>query len=604
MLKYLQRYKNQYEDELNFDLMNKSADDPLVTYIEDSIRSLEIAPPIKIMKFEYTEDESKIDINRYIFKREKRARQKDKVDYKMISDNRCGSLSVWIQITLPVKDPKTKQVQIHQKMVKKSILVPLQDDDGSYYVKGRKYTLIYQLVEKSTYTGNQTVTLKSLMPIKIKRESELSDGWTTKYNFMDVVTSNDGGVMKKVEVGKEDVDSKMYKLPVYNLFMFNKEVPVILFYLANGVEWALDFLGVGNIMSFEPNTDSRQEGEIWFPISSKCFIRVKDKELFTKYTYIQGIVGSILSITSNRFTPDQVYDTDIWIKKLGNGNHTKGFDMLTFFNRLLDETTKKILRLDSYHKRDVYHLIRWMLMNFNELRLKDNMNLYNKRIRCNEYISALLTMEFSKRLNRVIAMGSKATIDNYKEIFKFPGDILLQAMHTSGILRFDDNLNDMDFFSKFKVTFKGPHALGNKNDKRVSIKARGIHPSYMKNFDVLVCGNSDPGRSALLSPWCDIDGFYFDHSTETDNFLYEFHNDMERKEKESGKNNDVIQVNSKDKKRYFEVLNKLADINSDIKVFGISNEDNVVVEDFEDIDAKRLAASNPAQKKEKEKAST
>ena len=69
------------------------------------------------------------------------------------------------------------------------------------------------------------------------------------------------------------------------------------------------------------------------------------------------------------------------------------------------------------------------MQNFNELRLKDNCDLGTKRLRCNEYISSLLTKEFSKRLNRIISLGEKATIDNIREIFRFPGDILLQKMH-------------------------------------------------------------------------------------------------------------------------------------------------------------------------------
>ena len=41
------------------------------------------------------------------------------------------------------------------------------------------------------------------------------------------------------------------------------------------------------------------------------------------------------------------------------------------------------------------------------------------------------------------------------KVFKFPGDILIQKMHSSGILRFDDSVNDMNFWSKFKYTSKG-----------------------------------------------------------------------------------------------------------------------------------------------------
>ena len=597
MLKYLPQYASKFEDELNIPLMNKEADEPLVEYIKDAWRSLEIAPPIKILKFEYTEEESKIDINKYIFKREKRKRKKDKCDYKFVQDSRCGSLSTWIQITLPIKNPKTNEIEVHQKVLKKNMLIPLADDDGYYYIKGKKYYLIYQLVEKSTYTGNQTVTLKSLMPIALSRVGFETEGYdisletvTSDLPIEEAMVNDDGAFAKKIDIIKEDVECVQYTLPVYNIFMFKKEMPVILFYLANGLEWALDFLGISRILSFESNMDDKKDNEIWFPISAKCYLRVKDRDIFLKYTYIQSVVGGILSVVSNRFTPQQIHDTSIWIKKLGNGNnYAKGLDMLTFFTRLLDETTKKILLLDDYHKKDIYSLIRWMMMNFNELRLKDNMNLYNKRIRCNEYISSLLTIEFSKRLNRVIAMGNKATMDNYKEIFKFPGEILLQKLHVSGVLRFDDVINDMNFFSKFKITSKGPHSLGNHDSNRISMKARGIHPSYLENFDILVCGSSDPGSTALLSPWGRIEGFHFDSTPEEDHFLFEFKQDMDDKEWEQDKISDEnkLIITSKTKERYFEVLNNMANINSNIKVYGTSkNDPTMILEGEEDVDSK------------------
>ena len=62
---------------------------------------------------------------------------------------------------------------------------------------------------------------------------------------------------------------------------------------------------------------------------------------------------------------------------------------------------------------------------YNELRLKDNMDLGNKRLRCNEYIAAELTKEFSKRTNRIMAMGDKVTMDDFKDMLKFPGEILI-----------------------------------------------------------------------------------------------------------------------------------------------------------------------------------
>ena len=95
-------------------------------------------------------------------------------------------------------------------------------------------------------------------------------------------------------------------------------------------------------------------------------------------------------------------------------------------------------------------------------------------------------------------------------------------MHSSGIMRYNDIINDMDFFSKFKYTIKGPHSLGNKNSNSISARYRGLHHSYIGHIDLTVCGNSDPGTSGVLSPWGKMDGLYFDGSPEPDNFRFEF----------------------------------------------------------------------------------
>jgi hypothetical protein len=161
MRKYLKEYVSDFERELNLPLINKSADKPLVEFIKDVWKSLEVVKNIKIVKFEYNENESELDINKFIFKREKKKKKKDRCDYKMVNDDRYGCLTVWIQITVEESE-NGAEPSIRQKLFKKQMLIPIQDEDGYYFIKGKRYYIIYQLVDKSTYTSSSTVTLKSL----------------------------------------------------------------------------------------------------------------------------------------------------------------------------------------------------------------------------------------------------------------------------------------------------------------------------------------------------------------------------------------------------------------------------------------------------------
>ena len=83
---------------------------------------------------------------------------------------------------------------------------------------------MYQLVDKSTYTSSSSVTLKSLMPIAVKRNSLKTDAFT----------------QNTTEV--KDTNGTEFLLPVYNVFVFKKEIPIMLFYLANGYDWGMYIL--------------------------------------------------------------------------------------------------------------------------------------------------------------------------------------------------------------------------------------------------------------------------------------------------------------------------------------------------------------------------
>ena len=139
----LKEYVNDWEQELNTDLMTKASDAPLVDYVIDAWKSLEVVKQLHFDRFEYTENESEIDINKHIFKREKGKRKKDKFDLKFVDDDRVGKLTVHFTITMLETDPSTGETTYQAYPIKKSMLIPLQDENGYYTIKGKKYYMLY-----------------------------------------------------------------------------------------------------------------------------------------------------------------------------------------------------------------------------------------------------------------------------------------------------------------------------------------------------------------------------------------------------------------------------------------------------------------------------
>ncbi len=86
--------------------------------------------------------------------------------------------------------------------------------------------------------------------------------------------------------------------------------------------------------------------------------------------------------------------------------------------------------------------------------------MINKRLRCNEYIGSFITAEVSKRINRIVSLGDKATVKDMLNAFRWPEDIFLTRLYSSGVLRYAENDSDIDSNLLTKYTDKGPMNYG------------------------------------------------------------------------------------------------------------------------------------------------
>lgn len=381
MLKYINQLPNDYRDMLNKDLMMKAFDKPLEEYIFDAFKGFEILPNIKILGYEWVPDEEKYDANDHIIRRNS---NKHKI-IKNISESRCGVM--YIDAEISGKD-KNGDLKVHY--IKKPLVIPIEDDKGYYCIKGKKCYLIYQMVDKMLYPSFGAVTIKSLMPICVK---------TSKDEFT-------------------DTNGVEYTIPTYTIQIFKTAINVLLIYSNLTIDKTLNFLEVDRFIKVEQKSDNpvQYDGWIRFDCNKKSDISVVvNKEVFDQEIYVRSMVGCLIKLFNETKIPyEKINDWEEWMIIVGGKNTIRrGIYQHIFFNRLLDDVTRKELKINDYDKQDIYHLLKWILQNYHILWSKDNLSMINKRLRCREYIGSFITAEVSKRINRIVSLGDKATIRDH-----------------------------------------------------------------------------------------------------------------------------------------------------------------------------------------------
>lgn len=538
MRKFLKTFENPFKDRINLPLIKRELEGDLSEYVINVFKSLETIPYITFVKYTIERDESKIDYSRYITSRKRKKKKDEDVNYMYIKPDRTYEIRMLFKVTVRDKE----------KYIRKSILLPKFDKNNYLTLKDKKFFLLYQLLDSSTYVVKNGITLKSLMPI----------------------------VVKYTKIHLEDIHGSKYELVSYYMKVFKRDINILLFFFCKfGVSTTIDFFNLHKVIKIVKlkKCDKTDEKNYYFPLNKHFAVRV-NKTLFSEEEFIPAFVGMLYSAFSNSTNEETIDDEDYWLEELGslytNIKHkkiTSGLSTMLFFERLLDQTTKGTLKISPYNKRSIYAIIKWMIENFSELKGKNNMNLNTKRLRLFEYIASMLSLKLGDGISRVLSYGNKVDINQIEtNIFKFPGTIVIQALTNSQLLKFDDRCNDLDFFSALRYTVKGPNSIGGggggkggmKSERNVSVKYRGVHPSYLGNLDINVYSSSNPGLNGSLSPFAHTSGLYFNDEPEPQDTEYRIASKVEQLIPEEG--NVKIKYGDKDNAiSYYKSLNSISE---------------------------------------------
>ena len=479
MYDFIKHYENP--NKFNEDIIkNFRVEDDMVEYLVDICKAqANSLPGVTFDGYEVEHDESKI-------------KAINSVSGKVPITNSRVSLVTFF-FTIKFKDEVEKIVM--------PILYPKLIDNYYFILNGNKYYAIYQNVDVATYNTRASVILKSLlMPIIIKSEI----------------------------FSTTDMDGKDHNIRIYQLNLFKKRNNFLMYFFPEfGFQGTLEFFGYDKaikIVSAETYDKKKNNiNEIVFQINKQAYL-IASRKRFETDDLFKSIVGCLLSLLSKKIQIGKIYDQEYWKIKLGqtfttnsNAQVTKAESVVLSFRRILDDRTRKNLRIPDECKTDVFVLVKWMLENFEDLLRMDNLSLNNKRMRLAEYQCNGFNRRISTNAYRVLNKKT-LTMQAIKSAFRIPANIIISDLQTSDLMRYSNAVNDMDVFGvATKYSNRGPASMGESAGKTISNMYRAIHISHLGRLSLNSCSASDPGMSGNISPFIKTDRLYYNTSEITAN---------------------------------------------------------------------------------------
>lgn len=506
----LSRFIDETKLKMNPELFERS-DEEIMNQLMSAIKSCErkgMYFSISIKGFEVVDDYD--EINRILYEYYDRAyRNKTKAKRK---DNRYEFINLnesLIRLLIVHYLIADKEVSQNLDVI---IAVPRIVDKYYFKIDGIMRSTLYQVVDGSTYNNSTSmskspsVTMKLMfMAVRVFRK------------YMDLPTA----------------DGRSIKATYYTAFSFNKTIGAVKYILAKyGYYGAMDFLGLTNV--FITNNPISASDFYNFKKGPNLYICVP-KILFDQDLMTQTFVCTVFNSIYDGIALNEFYNPTYWIRSIGadfnriggdkfidifsNDDKStvtdtldKGNSILDSFETIYDRCTHDALKLREEDKADMYTVLRWMLREFNNLRLKDNLDISVKRIRFAEYVASLYVMKIAKGIYRVADKNKRATIEDIIRAIKTDPLYLLKAIVMSKMISYRNMVSDMDSMQALKFTYKGVSGLGESGNKSIPDIYRSIQPSHLGRVDLDASSDGNPGITGTLNPFMHMhNGFFSDY---------------------------------------------------------------------------------------------
>ena len=447
----------------------------------------------QIMRELYTYEQSKLDKKG----KGKGNKNKNPYDYIELKDSDIRLLKIRYYIAIKGEGDYLDVLIVLPRIVKKFY----------YRISGNVYSAVNQIVDASTYnnstsssaTKSPCVTLRTLTkPAKFYRYSD------------------------KKDLVIRTVDKTLIKCTNFVSEIFSKYVSAILYLLAKyGFTGTMRFLNIENVIHVTSSDIFDKENYYVFQKNSNVFISVP-KMIFENDHVVQSIVYNLVKTNPKDFTVEDVYSSRFWVFVLGShyssqNQYEKGLSILDSVDWIYDIKTKETIYLPEEDKKDMYHIIKWIMCEFGALKLKDNLDVGMKRVRNADYIASLYTAKLADGIYRVSDGGKKSDVLSLKKAINIQPMYLMKEIVKCRLVSYRIMANDLDSMTALKFSYKDIETTkqkrkGGKKDVRQTGKQnipdihRRVHFSHIGRLDLDASSATDPGMTGSLCPFTTLYG--------------------------------------------------------------------------------------------------
>ena len=420
------------------------------------------------------------------------------------------------------------------------IAIPRVVDKYYFDINGIMRSTLFQIVDGSTYNNGTSNAKVPSITLKI---IFMATRITRYYNSITTI------------------DGQELRLNYYHSRIFNKGISACKYILAKyGYYGFLDFMGINGAV-FVTKTPINDDTCYTFKVCDDIYIH-SPKHVLDRVPVVQSAVMTLKQTLIPGMGFLTIFDNDFWVRSLGAeftsvgtekmlaildpdddsvpDTLEKGYSILESFENIYDNNTRDSIRLPDADKATTYHLLRWIMREFNSLRLKDNLDVGFKKIRFAEYIASLYAFKVAQGIYRVSDANKRATIESIRKAIRTDPNFLLNAITKSKMVSYRNMVSDMDSMQALKFTYKGVSGLGENSNEAIPNIYRTIHPSHIGRVDLDASSDGNPGITGTICPFApSFDGFFDDYQ-EPNSWEQEFMVVMDEYRKINGKNEALI----------------------------------------------------------------